>query len=345
MKRASIVIALLLVVVAGAFALDATVTWSWSQNDPDVKYFRYQLDGEEDAKWTVVGADVLNASFDIDVSVEHTLYLQQSYDGANWSASSHTVSAAVEEEPVEVNVVEATETTEAAEPAETPVEGAEATEEPVVEPASESVESTEPAETAPENNSDDVQPEVSAEEPAVQEEVVAEAPAEEAPAKAAPAVYPARSRIDLGVVYGNKIPFDKDNHLVGASLGYTFLFGRTGSFGFGAKAQFAAYTGLDTFKDLKNVSAANFNGTLDVLLFADYATSWANFYLGVGGEVSAPFTALKSYTAGVVAQLGARIRLGNVVGLGLEVADCYSLYPEVAKGNAVNAKAYLSFEF
>lgn len=331
MKRASIVIALLLVVVAGAFALDATVTWSWSQNDPDVKYFRYQLDGEEDAKWTVVGADVLNASFDIDVSVEHTLYLQQSYDGANWSASSHTVSAAVEEETVQADVVETSE------PAEAPAENVEPIAEPVVEPASES---TEPAETAPENNSDDVQPEVSAEEPVVQEEVVAETPAEEAPA-----VYPARSRIDLGVVYGNKIPFDKDNHLVGASLGYTFLFGRTGSFGFGAKAQFAAYTGLDTFKDLKNVSAANFNGTLDVLLVADYATSWANFYLGVGGEVSAPFTALKSYTAGVVAQLGARIRLGNVVGLGLEVADCYSLYPEAAKGNAVNAKAYLSFEF
>lgn len=339
MKRASIVIALLLVVVAGAFALDATVTWSWSQNDPDVKYFRYQLDGEEDAKWTVVGADVLNASFDIDVSVEHTLYLQQSYDGANWSASSHTVSAAVEEETVQADVVETSE------PAEAPAENVEPIAEPVVEPASESVESTEPAETAPENNSDDVQPEVSAEEPAVQEEVVAEAPAEEAPAKAAPAVYPARSRIDLGVVYGNKIPFDKDNHLVGASLGYTFLFGRTGSFGFGAKAQFTAYTGLDTFKDLKNVSAANFNGTLDVLLVADYATSWADFYLGVGGEVAAPFTALKSFTAGVVAQLGARIRLGSVVGLGLEVADCYSLYPEAAKGNAVNAKAYLSFEF
>ncbi len=339
MKRASILIALLLVVVAGAFALDATVTWSWSQNDPDVKYFRYQLDGEEEGKWTVVEADVLSASYDIDVSVEHTLYLQQSYDGANWSASSHTVSAAVEEETVLADVVEASETSE---PAEAPAENVEPIAEPVAEPASESAE---PAEAAPENKSDDVQPEVSAEEPAVQEEVVAEAPAEETPAKAAPAVYPARSRIDLGVVYGNKIPFDKDNHLVGASLGYTFLFGRTGSFGFGAKAQFTAYTGLDTFKDLKNISAANFKGTLDVMLVADYASSWADFYLGVGGEVAAPFTALKSYTAGVVAQLGARIRLGNVVGLGLEVADCYSLYPEAAKGNAVNAKAYLSFEF
>ena len=70
-----------------------------------------------------------------------------------------------------------------------------------------------------------------------------------------------------------------------------------------------------------------------------------DLYLGVGGEVSAPLSALESYTVGVVAQLGARFRLGNVFGFGLEVTDCYSLYPETSKGNAINAKAYLSFEF
>ena len=339
MKRASILIALLLVVVAGAFALDATVTWSWSQNDPDVKYFRYQLDGEEEGKWTVVGADVLNASYDIDVSVEHTLYLQQSYDGANWSASSHTVSAAVEEEPVQAGAVEASESSE---PVEAPAEGSEVAVEPVAEPSSESAE---PTETAPESNANDVQPEAPAEEAAAPEDVAAEAPVEEVSSKVAPATYPARSRIDLGAVYGNTIPFDANGHLVGASLGYTFLFGRTGSFGFGAKVQAAAYTGLDTFKDLKNISVANFKGILDAMLVADYAASWADFYLGVGGEVSAPLNALKSYTAGVAAQLGARFRLGNVFGLGLEVTDCYYLYPEAAKGNSINAKAYLSFEF
>ncbi len=338
MKRASILIALLLVVVAGAFALDATVTWSWSQNDPDVKYFRYQLDGEEEDKWTVVDADVLSASYDIDVSVEHILYLQQSYDGANWSASSHTVSAAVEDETLQTAVADVPETTE---PAETPVEDAEPASEPAVEPVVEP--SAEVAETAPEAQNEEVQAPV--EEPAVQEAPVAEVSAEEAP-KAAPAVYPAKSRIDLGAVYGNTIPFDANAHLVGASLGYTFLFGRTGSFGFGAKIQAAAYTGLDTFKDLKNISIEAFKGTLDVMLVADYAvSSWMDLYLGVGGEVSAPLSALESYTAGVAAQLGARFRLGNVFGFGLEVTDCYSLYPETSKGNAINAKAYLSFEF
>ncbi len=339
MKRASILIALLLVVVAGAFALDATVTWSWSQNDPDVKYFRYQLDGEEEGKWTVVDADVLSASYDIDVSVEHTLYLQQSYDGANWSASSHTVSAAVDDETLQAAAAEVPET---AETTAVPVEGSEPAAEPAAEPASET--GVEVVETASETKDEEVQPEAPAEKPVVQEAPVAEVSAEEAP-KAAPAVYPARSHIDLGAVYGNTIPFDADGHLVGASLGYTFLFGRTGSFGFGAKVQAAAYTGLDTFKDLKNISAANFKGTLDVMLVADYAASWADFYLGVGGEVSAPLNALKSYTAGVAAQLGARFRLGNVFGLGLEVTDCYYLYPEAAKGNSINAKAYLSFEF
>ena len=338
MKRASILIALLLVVVAGAFALDATVTWSWSQNDPDVKYFRYQLDGEEEGKWTVVDADVLSASYDIDVSVEHTLYLQQSYDGANWSASSHTVSAAVEDETLQTAVADVPETTE---PAETPVEDAEPASEPAVEPVVEP--SAEVAETAPETQNEEVQAPV--EEPAVQEAPVEEISAKEAP-KAALAVYPARSRIDLGAVYGNTIPFDANAHRVGASLGYTFLFGRTGSFGFGAKIQAAAYTGLDTFKDLKNISIEAFKGTLDVMLVADYAaSSWMDLYLGVGGEVSAPLSALESYTAGVAAQLGARFRLGNVFGFGLEVTDCYYLYPEAAKGNSINAKAYLSFEF
>lgn len=338
MKRASILIALLLVVVAGAFALDATVTWSWSQNDPDVKYFRYQLDGEEEGKWTVVDADVLSASYDIDVSVEHTLYLQQSYDGANWSASSHTVSAAVEDETLQTAVADVPETTE---PAETPVEDAEPASEPAVEPVVEP--SAEVAETAPEAQNEEVQAPV--EEPAVQEAPVEEISAKEAP-KASLAVYPAKSRIDLGAVYGNTIPFDANAHLVGASLGYTFLFGRTGSFGFGAKIQAAAYTGLDTFKDLKNISVEAFKGTLDVMLVADYAvSSWMDLYLGVGGEVSAPLSALESYTAGVAAQLGARFRLGNVFGFGLEVTDCYSLYPETSKGNAINAKAYLSFEF
>lgn len=339
MKRASILIALLLVVVAGAFALDATVTWSWFQNDPDVKYFRYQLDGEEEDKWTVVDADVLSASYDIDVSVEHTLYLQQSYDGANWSASSHTVSAAVEDETLQAAAAEVPET---AETTEVPVEGSEPAAEPAAEPASET--GVEVVETASETKDEEVQPEAPVEEPAVQEAPVEETSAKEAP-KAAPAVYPAKSRIDLGAVYGNTIPFNADSHLVGASLGYTFLFGRTGSFGFGAKIQAAVYTGLDTFKDLKNISVEAFNGTLDVMLVADYAASWVDLYLGVGGEVSAPLSALESYTAGVAAQLGARFRLGNVFGFGLEVTDCYYLYPEAAKGNSINAKAYLSFEF
>ena len=338
MKRASILIALLLVVVAGAFALDATVTWSWFQNDPDVKYFRYQLDGEEEGKWTVVGVDVLSASYDIDVSVEHALYLQQSYDGANWSASSHTVSAAVEDETLQAAAAEVPET---AETTEVPVEGSE----PAAEPAADSETGVEVSETASETKDEEVQPEAPVEEPAVQEAPVAEVSAEKAP-KAAPAVYPAKSRIDLGAVYGNTIPFDANAHLVGASLGYTFLFGRTGSFGFGAKIQAAAYTGLDTFKDLKNISIEAFKGTLDVMLVADYAaSSWMDLYLGVGGEVSAYLSALESYTAGVAAQLGARFRLGNVFGFGLEVTDCYSLYPETSKGNAINAKAYLSFEF
>lgn len=330
MKRASILFVLLLVVVAGVFALDANVTWSWSQNDPDVKFFRYQLDGEDEGSWIVVYADVLTASFDIDVSVEHTLYLQQSYDGANWSASSHTVSAAIEEDAVsteEAAVVEpAADVT--VEESSQPVD-----EQPSEEGEEASVEVVDDAKQPEDSDSDAAMP-------------AAEVPAVVEPAAKASKVYTSpKSRIDLGVVYGNAIPFDTEKHSVGASLGYTFLFGKSGSFGFGAKAQVSAYTDFNELKDIKN---ATIWGSADLMLVADYSASWGDIYLGVGGELVAPVTALKSYKVGVVAQLGTRIRLGNVFGFGIEATGSYYLYPETARNNNLNsigAKAYLSVEF
>lgn len=321
MKRASIIIALLLFVVVGAFALDATVTWSWSKNDPDVEFFRYQVDGEEDGAWIVVDDSVLAASFDLDVSVEHTLYLQQSYDGENWSESSHAVSAAVDETPNAPAEVEASETPEADQPAQV-VEEVPAVEAEQSEPVAE-----QPAE----------QPAAVVEETPVVEPVVA--------AKPDKVHYPAQSRIDLGAVYGNTIPFKTDKHLVGASVGYTLLFGRSSAFGLGLKAQATAYTDFDMIKDLKN---ATIMGAADLMLVANVSASWCDIYLGLGGEVIAPVKNLSSYLAGVVGQIGIRAKLSNVFGLGLEVTDSYILYPEAARMNKmdnINAKAYLSFQF
>lgn len=97
MKKLALVIALLCFVLTGIFALEAAVVWNWYRNDRGVKYYRYQLDGEEEDNWTVVDSNVYEVSLDIDVSVVHVLYLQQSYDGIHWSESSCTESEVYED--------------------------------------------------------------------------------------------------------------------------------------------------------------------------------------------------------------------------------------------------------
>ena len=90
MKRLLIAAILIFVSAAALFALDGIVTWTWYENDPNVEFYRYQLDGEEDGRWTVVDWSVTEVSLTLDVSVIHTLYLQQSYDGVLWGPSSAT---------------------------------------------------------------------------------------------------------------------------------------------------------------------------------------------------------------------------------------------------------------
>ncbi len=92
MKRLVTLLALLCFVAISVFALEASVSWNWYKNDRNVKYFRYQLDAEDEDNWTVVKSNVLEATFDVDVSIVHVLYLQQSYDGIHWSESSYTES-------------------------------------------------------------------------------------------------------------------------------------------------------------------------------------------------------------------------------------------------------------
>jgi hypothetical protein len=88
-------IALLTVLVmlpALVFAAPVIVTWEWLLDDPEVTSFRYQLNGEEDGNWTVVDAFVTSyTEYDLDSSVPHSLYLQQSYDGIHFSESAVSV--------------------------------------------------------------------------------------------------------------------------------------------------------------------------------------------------------------------------------------------------------------
>jgi len=146
MKRILALIATVSLAMASIFASTVTVNWEWLNLDDGIKYFRYQIDGEDEELWTVVDSSVTSYSAEgLDGSVAYTLYLQQSYDGETWSASASSTSMPVEEfeveEPVEEEVPEEA-------PIEEPVEEVAEEPEPVVEapvvaPVEEVVEPTE----------------------------------------------------------------------------------------------------------------------------------------------------------------------------------------------------------
>ncbi|MCH3918696.1 MAG: hypothetical protein LKE40_14800 [Spirochaetia bacterium] len=100
-KKYLTVLALLLLLPSMVFATEVAITWEWMQDDPNVTWFRYQLDGQDSSKWTVVPADTTSYTVQhLDGSKSYTLYLQQSYDGMNWSGSSNSVAKAYDQ-PVE----------------------------------------------------------------------------------------------------------------------------------------------------------------------------------------------------------------------------------------------------
>jgi hypothetical protein len=108
----------LVLIPATLFSMPVVVTWEWMLEDPMVTSFRYQVDGEETSAWTVVDSSVTTYTVKgLDGSIAHTLYLQQSYDGVNFSASSLSSS-----EPILAEVPEEAPAMEAVVPAETAVE-------------------------------------------------------------------------------------------------------------------------------------------------------------------------------------------------------------------------------
>lgn len=150
-KLIAVLLALLIVVPASLFAVPVVITWEWLMEDPDVTTFRYQVDGEDPAAWTVVDSSVTSYTVEgIEGSVAHSLYLQQSYDGENWSVSAISlveplVVESVSEPVVEASVVAPEEPAieaAVAEPAVEPV--AEIMPVPVVEPVAEPVAEPEP---------------------------------------------------------------------------------------------------------------------------------------------------------------------------------------------------------
>ncbi len=101
-KKILLAIAIIAVVLSPIFAAQVmNVTWQWSLDDKDVTAYRYQLNGESDEGWTVVGGDVsqYNAT-SLDPYTDYTLYLQASYDGSLWSESAASTAKAMLSHPV-----------------------------------------------------------------------------------------------------------------------------------------------------------------------------------------------------------------------------------------------------
>lgn len=102
LKKSLFATLILALVLSPIFAIQVmNVTWQWSLDDKDVTAYRYQLNSESDAGWTVVGGDVseYNAT-SLDPYTDYTLYLQASYDGSVWSESAVSTAKAMLTRPV-----------------------------------------------------------------------------------------------------------------------------------------------------------------------------------------------------------------------------------------------------
>ena len=64
------------------------IAWSWKKPGENVGYYRYQLNGEKENRWTVIDGSV--ESVILPSSGRNVLHIQASYDGDVWSESAVT---------------------------------------------------------------------------------------------------------------------------------------------------------------------------------------------------------------------------------------------------------------
>ncbi|AEC01596.1 hypothetical protein [Parasphaerochaeta coccoides] len=89
LKKGIFIIGLLFICASGLMAASRSITWKWTATEPRVSHFRYQLDGEDEGKWTVIDAapEMSYTLEDAQEGRDYILYIQQSYNGHRWSAS------------------------------------------------------------------------------------------------------------------------------------------------------------------------------------------------------------------------------------------------------------------
>ncbi|MDY5931274.1 MAG: hypothetical protein SPJ34_04500 [Candidatus Ornithospirochaeta sp.] len=367
-KKTLIVLVALMMILSPLSAKKMNVSWEWLLDDPDVTAYRYQLDSLSDDGWTVVDAytNEYNAE-GLDASVDHTLYLQRTYDGINWSETASSTAEAYIEEPAEP-VAEAPVIEEA--PAEEAV-AEPATEEPAAEePAAEEPAAEEPAAEEP------AAEEPAAEEPAAEEPVPAEAEAIPSPepvaeikveeVKPVKAKNPSRFQFSLLVKTGVADTFDSSFRFdpafrPGIGIGFDFnnviTIGK--NFGLGLRADVTGNlipkNGWSSFSgagDYFNIMKYNKDLSADLKLTMNIAAGPADIYLGGGagysvfnqpGSTGSEGYTLASYSVfGIplssawyaTGVAGLRFHMGKVFSLGLEANYRYLLPSKTHLGSA-----------
>ncbi len=303
MRRLLPIVFLLLIALSGAWALDGIVTWIWYENDPNVSYYRYQLDGEDDDNWTVVEWNVNEVTLELDVSVEHVLYLQQSYDGEVWSVSSFTPS----------EVYEA---------------GQDVSEEVYFEENAVLEESENPADASSEETGpklDDVQDVELSEEEAIVNQV------------AEVKKYDRLIWLDFGVGYLNTIPNSDGPKMLGGFASYNRTFLKASVFDIGAKANLGLYTSKDL---ILNISNAQMYSYLNVLALATTRIGNCDLYGAIGPEIGLTFINNTSFKAGLAVELGIQYRRLENLFFGFVVSDHYYMIPHTDMANRFDMRFY-----
>lgn len=323
MKKALLTLAVLLISAFALFALEGNVTWVWFENDPNVEYYRYQLDGEDDDNWTVVDWTVTEVTFTLDVTELHVLYLQQSYDGVNWSPSSYTESEIYyeNEEPEEPFF-----------------------EDDFVDDFEEEDILFEEIEIPEEE--DDVVIETAV----IDEEVyLPEVEIE---------TYNPLIFLDLGLGYMDSIPDSEGPKTMGFNFGYSQTFVKVGIIDIGLKADLGVYTSKDLFS-FKKWSGGEWLETwqlqtyVNCMALATTKVGHCDLYGAVGPDFSYSYGKNNSENAGMIGlglEFGVRYHRFEKITIGFAVTDhqyMFSLFSNagIHMANRLELKASLGISF
>lgn len=375
-KRSLLLVALILFSVA-LFAAPVVVTWEWMLEDPNVTTFRYQIDGENPDQWIVVDSSVTSYTVKgLDGSQAYTLYLQQSYDGENFSGSAKAVSEPIF--PPEPAVVVAPAAPEAVTPGmgeeatvvaqEEPVAeemvGAEAM--PVVEEVAEPVVTEEMAEVVVE---EPMVAEAVEAEPVVAEAapvVAVEAPVAEKKAKAdsrfsttitlggrfshaydafsnaTPTLQTKNLQAELGLQFKNMMTFNKAFGLgMDVGIAYTPYLSTSRAWGDAFKDLFSDFSGL-----MGDFTQA---GTLSVGPMLNMQLGKVAVDLGGGGFITygPDFKSTKgeAFMYGAFAKLGMAYQINNWFSIGLDAKYNFVLVDFQDINKFAEAGIYMGFSF